>query len=319
MLKHLKPILLGCLALAIATPALAQVKQSREQILFYTSQWKCDRFPDGRPKVPDDLLKRVVDVSIEDIWDYLRDKGFNCQFDTGFQMLHPEKPFAGRALTTQYMPLRRDMYDAIAAEGKREGRVSGNNSWPIAELVTGDMYVADGFGKIVEGTLIGSNLGSGIATHSKTGFVFDAGIRDAEENRELENMNGLYRAYDPSAWKDMTLTTINAPIRIGRATVLPGDVVLAKNDGVIFIPAYLAEDAVSHAEFIKLEDTFNFELNRQGKNGGAFEGGWNGPKYKAFVEWIDANPSKLKMSRAEFNAILQERSKRFETVPGAPK
>ena len=319
MLKHLKPILMGCLALAIATPALAQVKQSREQILFYTSQWKGDRFPDGRPKVPDDLLKRVVDVSIEDIWDYLRDKGFNCQFDTGFQMLHPEKPFAGRALTTQYMPLRRDMYDAIAAEGKREGRVSGNNSWPIAELVTGDMYVADGFGKIVEGTLIGSNLGSGIATHSKTGFVFDAGIRDAEENRELENMNGLYRAYDPSAWKDMTLTSINAPIRIGRATVLPGDVVLAKNDGVIFIPAYLAEDAVSHAEFIKLEDMFNFELNRQGKNGGAFEGGWNGPKYKAFVEWIDANPSKLKMSRAEFNAILQERSKRFETVPGAPK
>ena len=319
MLKHLRPALLGCLALALATPSLAQVKQTREQMTFYTSLWKGERFPDGRPKVPDDLLKRVVDVSIEDLWDYLRDKGYNCQFDTGFQMLHPEKPFAGRALTTQYMPLRRDMYDAIAAEGKREGRVSGNNSWPIAELVTGDMYVADGFGKIVEGTLIGSNLGSGIATHSKTGFVFDAGIRDAEENRELENMNGLYRAYDPSAWKDMTLTSINAPIRIGRATVLPGDVVLAKNDGVIFIPAYLAEDAVSHAEFIKLEDTFNFELNRQGKNGGAFEGGWNGPKYKAFVEWIDANPSKLKMSRAEFNAILQERSKRFETVPGAPK
>ena len=117
----------------------------------------------------------------------------------------------------------------------------------------------------------------------------------------------------------MTLTTINAPIRIGRATVLPGDVVLAKNDGVIFIPAYLAEDAVAHAEFIKLEDTFNFELNRQGKNGGAFEGGWNGPKYKAFVEWINANPAKLKMSRAEFDAILKERSARFEGVPGAPK
>ncbi|HSS13955.1 MAG TPA: hypothetical protein VLL04_08675 [Rhizomicrobium sp.] len=318
MLKKLKPLLLGCLALAMATPALAQVKQTRDQIAFYTSEWKGERFPDGRPKVPDDLLKRVVDVSIEDIWDYLRDKGFNCQFDTGFQMLHPEKPFAGRALTTQYMPLRRDMYAAIAAEGKREGRVSGNNSWPIAELQIGDMYVADGFGKIVEGTLIGSNLGSGIATHSHTGFVFDAGIRDAEENRELENMNGLYRAYDPSAWKDMTLTSINAPIRIGRATVLPGDVVLAKNDGVIFIPAYLAEDAVAHAEFIKLEDTFNFELNRSGKNGGEFEGGWNAKKYDALVQWINANPSKLKMSRAEFDSILGERSKRFQGVPGAP-
>lgn len=319
MLKKLKLVLLGVLTLAIATPAFAQVKQTREQMMFYTGAWKGDRFPDGRPKVSDDLLKRVLDVSIEDLWDYLRDKGYNCQFDTGFQMLHPDKPFAGRALTAQYMPLRRDMYEAIAAEGKREGRVSGNNSWPIAELQTGDMYIADGFGKIVEGTLIGSNLGSGIAAHSHTGFVFDAGIRDAEENRELDNMNGLYRAYDPSAWKDMTLTTINAPIRIGRATVLPGDLVLAKREGVIFIPAFLAEDAVSHAEFINLEDAFNFDLNKQGKNGGSFEGGWNAAKYDAFVKWIDANPDKLKMSRAEFDAILKERSARSEGVPGAPK
>ncbi len=320
MLKNLKLVLLGCIALAIATPpAMAQVKQTPEQMTFYTSQWKGERFADGRPKIPDNLLGRVVDVSIEDLWDYLRDKGFNAQFDTGFQMLHPEKPFAGRALTAQYMPLRSDMWTAIAAEGKREGRVSGNNSWPIAELQIGDMYVADGFGKIVEGTLIGSNLGSGIATHSHTGFVFDAGIRDAEENRELENMNGLYRAYDPSAWKDMTLTSINAPIRIGRATVLPGDLVLAKNDGVIFIPAYLAEDAVAHAEFINLEDAFNFDLNRSGKNGGSFEGGWNTAKYDAFVQWINANPSKLKMARAEFNAILAERKRRSEGVPGAPK
>ncbi len=319
MWKFPKSVLLSFIALTLAAPAWAQVKQTRDQIMFYTAQWKGERFPDGRPKVPDDLLQRVVNVSIEDLWDYLRDKGFNCQFDTGFQMLHPDKPFAGRALTTQYMPLRMDMWTAIAAEGKRENRVSGNNSWPIAELQMGDMYVADGFGKIVEGTLIGSNLGSGIATRSHTGFVFDAGIRDAEENRELENMNGLYRAYDPSAWKDMTLTSINAPIRIGRATVLPGDLVLAKSDGVIFIPAYLAEDAVAHAEFIKLEDTFNFELNRSGKNGGEFEGGWNAGKYNAFIQWINADPSRLKMRRAEFDAILAERRSRREGVPGAPK
>jgi regulator of RNase E activity RraA len=322
MLKKMKPVLLGCLALALATPsfapAMAQVRQTREQLLFYTTKWKGDRFPDGRPRIPDDLLKRVLDVSIEDLWDYMREKGYNCQFDTGFQMLHPDKPFAGRALTTQYMPLRRDMYEAIADEGKREGRVSGNNSWPIAELQIGDMYIADGFGKIVEGTLIGSNLGSGIAAHSHTGFVFDAGIRDAQENRELDNMNGLYRAYDPSAWKDMTLTAINAPIRIGRATVLPGDLVYATRDGVIFVPAFMAEDAVAHAEFINLEDAFNFELNRQGKNGGSFEGGWNGAKYDAFVQWINANPGKLKMSRAEFDAILKERRGHQEGVPGAP-
>jgi 4-hydroxy-4-methyl-2-oxoglutarate aldolase len=309
-MKTMKNFMLGCALLALANPAIAQVRQSREQMLFYTADWKGERFADGRPKIADSLLARATDVSIEDVWDYLRDKGYNCQFDTGYQMLHPDKPFAGRALTAQYMPLRPDMIRAINAEGKAEGRVTGNNQWPIADLQIGDMYVADGYGKIVEGTLIGSNLGSGIAAHSHTGFVFDAGIRDAEENREIENMNGLYRAYDPSAWKDMTLTGINAPIRIGRATVLPGDLVLAKKEGVIFIPAILAEDAIAHAEFISLEDAFNFDLNKAGKNGGAFEGGWTARKYEALVAWIGANPGKLKMSRAEFDDILVERRAR---------
>ena len=250
----------------------------------------------------------MVDISIEDLWDYLQGFGYKCQFEGGWQALHIEKPFAGRALTAQYMPLRPDMGRAIEAEGKAEGRVSGNNSWPINELQIGDVYVADGFGKGVEGTLIGSNLGNGIAAHTHTGFVFDAAIRDQEENREIPNFNGFYRSYDPSAWADMTLTSINAPIRIGRATVLPGDLVLAKTDGVLFIPAILAEAAISNAEFTGLEDAFNFELNKEGKNGAEFEGGWDAKKYAALASWIDAHPDKLKMTRAQFNAILEKRS-----------
>lgn len=289
-----------------ASASFAQVKMTRAQMMFYSSDWKGDRFPDGRPKVDDDLLKRALDLSIEDVWDYLRSKGYRNQFEGGWHALHADKPFAGRALTAQYMPLRPDMAKAIAAEGKAEGRVSGNNSWPINELKLGDVYVADGFGKIIEGTLIGSNLGNGIAAHTHTGFVFDAGIRDQEENREIPNFNGLYRGYDPSAWAQMELTSINAPIRIGRAVVLPGDLVLANRDGVIFIPAQLAQDAISSAEFTKLKDAFNFELNQQGKNGAEFEGGWGTAKYAAFKKWIDAHPEKLKMPRSEFDSLLAE-------------
>src|ERR1700742_3821675 len=290
-----------------ASVSFSQVKMTKDQMMFYTSDWKGDRFPDGRPKVPDDLLKRAVDCSIEDVWEYLRQKGYANQFEGNWQALHIDKPFAGRALTAQYMPTRADMAKAIAAEGKAEGRVSGNNSWPINELQIGDVYVADGFGKIVEGTPISSNLCNGIAAHIQTRFVFDAGIRDAEENREIHNFNGFYRGYDPSAWAQMTLTSINAPIRIGRATVLPGDLVLAKTDGVIFIPAILAEQAIVSAEFTNLEDAFNFELNRSGKNGAQFEGGWTAAKYDALAKWIDAHPKKLKMPRAEFNALLEKK------------
>jgi regulator of RNase E activity RraA len=209
------------------------------------------------------------------------------------------------------MPLRPDMIRAISAEGKAEGRVSGNNSWPINELQIGDVYVADGFGKIVEGTLIGSNLGNGIAAHTHTGFVFDAGIRDAEENREIPNFNGFYRGYDPSAWTHLHQRSI----RIGRATVLPGDLVLAKTDGVIFIPAILAEQAIISAEFTNLEDAFNFELNRLGKNGAEFEGGWTPAKYDALARWIDEHPEKLKMSRAQFNSILEKKKQPRPRTP----
>lgn len=287
-------------------PCFAQIKQTREQIQFYTSEWKGERFPDGRPKIPEGLLTRALDVSIEDVWDFLRGQGYVNQFEAGWQGLHLDKPFAGRALTAQFMPRRPDMAAAVAAEGKAEGRVSGTNSWVINELQMGDTMVADGYGKVIEGTLIGSNLGSGIAAHTHSGFIFDAGIRDAEENREIANLNGFYRGYDPSAWAQMQLTGINVPVRIGRAVVLPGDLVLAKRDGVIFIPASLAAAAVAKAEFTNLQDAFNFELNRAGKNGAEFEGGWTAQKYAALEKWVGEHPEKLKMTQEEFRGLLRD-------------
>ena len=289
-----------------AAPVFSQVKMTRDQILFYTSEWKGERFPDGRPKLPDSLLKRAVDMTTEDVWEFLRDRGYRNQFEGGWQALHIDKPFAGRALTAQYMPTRPDMQRAILAEGKAEGRVSGTNSWPINELQIGDVYVADGFGKIIEGTLIGSNLGNGVAAHTHTGFVFDGGIRDQEENREIPNFNGFYRGYDPSAWADMELTGINVPVRIGRAIVLPGDLVLAKPEGVLFVPAILAEEAIAHAEFTALTDDFNFELNKSGPTARSLKADGRAAKYDAFAKWIDAHPDKLKMPRSEFDELLEK-------------
>ena len=302
MKKAFVSALIACSVLA-GTPALAQVKQTRAQIMFYTSEWKGERFPDGRPKVSDDLLKRAVDCTIEDLWGFLRQRGYVNQFEGGWMMLHADQPFAGRALTAQYMPSRPDMTAAINAEGKAEGRVSGHNSWPIAELTNGDVYIADSYGKNEEGTLIGSNLGNGIYGKSHNGFVFDGSIRDQEENKEIKGFNGFYRSVDPSAIRNMEMTGINVPIRIGRATVLPGDLILAKEEGVLVIPAQLAEEAISNAEFTGLTDDYNFQLNLANKNGGSVEGGWDEQKFAGFKQYIDQHPDKLKMPRAEFDKM----------------
>lgn len=317
MKRAIYGLLIAC-TLWCGRPAHAQVKMTKEQILFYTSDWKGPRFPDGRPKLPDDLLQRAASMTIEDVWGYLESHGYHSQFEGNWQALHLDKPIVGRALTAQYMPTRPDMEHAILAEGKEEGRTAtGTNSWPIAELQQGDVYVGAGYGKIQYGTLIGSNLGNGIAGHTHAGFIFDAGIRDEEELREIPNFNGMYKGYDPTAWADMELTGINVPVRIGHAVVLPGDLVIAKpRQGVLFVPAILAEQAVSSAEFTALTDDYNFELNQQGKNGGMFEGGWNDAKYDAFAKWIDAHPDKLKMPHSEFDQLLKEAKERASRPRG---
>lgn len=304
--------LLGLASLALCTvPAFsvkAQVTMSRDRMQYYTSEWTGERFPDGRPRLPDTLLSRAQNMTMEDIWDALRDAGYYNQYEGGdWHALHIDKPMVGRAMTTQFMPLRPDLEAAARREGQGLGQTNlSSNGWPISKLQLGDVWVADGYGKLVEGTLIGSNLGAAVAAKTHTGFVFDAGIRDEAENMEHENLNGWYRGQDPSGWAQMQLVSINAPVHIGRATVLPGDLVIANRQGVIFVPAQLAEQIVSKAEFTKLTDAYNFELNRSGKNGTTFEGGWNAAKYANFSTWVRQHPQMLKMSRQRFEELLAE-------------
>jgi hypothetical protein len=77
----------------------------------------------------------------------------------------------------------------------------------------------------------------------------------------------------------------------------------------------MAAAAIGKAEFTNLQDGFNFELNSQGKNGAEFEGGWTEQKYAAFEKWVSAHPEKLKMTKAEFDALLTQA--RTPRAPGA--
>ena len=245
MMKFLKSKLL--LMVLISLPLLFEVQAqtiSRDQMIFYTAQWQGERFDDGRPRVPDDILERLKKVSIEEAWGVLRGEGYHNQFEGGWKMLHPDQTMVGRALTVQFAPNRPDVNKPILEKGKSEGRIGNSNSWPIDMLVKGDIYVADGFGKIVDGTLIGDNLGNSIYAKSGNGVVFNASSRDLEGLSQIEGFNAFVRDWHPSFLTEVMLLGINTPIRMGAATVLPGDVVLAKTEGVIFIPAHLAEKVV---------------------------------------------------------------------------
>jgi len=282
---------------------------SREELIYLTSDWKGERFPDGRPKIPDDLLERAKNIGIEDAWATLNNEGYHCQFDSGWKMVHDDVPIVGRALTASFMPSRPDVQQKIMDRGKKEGRKGNSNSWPIDLLSKGDVYVADGFGKIAEGTLIGDNLGNSIFAKSGNGVIFDASARDLEGLSAIAGFNAFVRDWDPSYLKDEVLMGLNTPIRIGRAIVMPGDLVLAKREGVLFIPAHLAEKVILTAEFIGLRDTFGIQMLKEGKYAtGEIDNQWTDKIKEAFLKWLDKNPGKLPMSRAKLDEYMKART-----------
>jgi 4-hydroxy-4-methyl-2-oxoglutarate aldolase len=287
----------------------AQFFNSAEELIYLTQEWEGERFDDGRPKVSNEILEWIEKVSIEEAWGVLRSKGYHNQFEGNWEILHEEVPVVGRVLTASYMPERPEVMDRLTAKGHEMGRVGAMNSWPIDALSQGDVYVADGFGKVVDGTLIGDNLGNAILANSGNGVVFDAGSRDMEGLSEIEGFNAFVRGFDPSYLTESMLMGINVPIRIGRATVFPGDVVLAKKTGVLFIPAHLAEEVVESAEFIMLRDMFGHQMLREGVyTPGQIDGRWADEIKAAFLEWVEDSSDELPMSKEDLDAYLKDRT-----------
>ncbi len=299
------------LCIASASSWAQGVAATPEYIKELTADWTGERFPDGRPKVSDALLKRMKNIQIEEAWGYLRRKGYNNQYEGDWKILHPDSVMTGRVVTAQYVPLRPDYKQLVKLKGAKENRdtIGGSNSWPIEMLVPGDVYVADGYGRVIDGTLIGSNLGNAIYANSNNGVIFDGGVRDVAGLLDIEGFNGWYRGDDPSYLAEQMLNAINTPIRIGRATVLPGDVVLANRHGTIFIPAHLASELVLSSEIVGLRDQFGFQRLREKKyTPGQIDTKWTSAIEADFRDWIKKFPDgKLPMTRKELEDYLNSK------------
>jgi len=300
----------GLLLIAVCTiTGLRGQTMPKEELIFLTSEWKGERFADGRPKISDDLIRRAKNITVEDAWTVLRNDGYVCQYDGNWKMVHPDVTIAGRALTAMFMPTRPDVEKNIKDRGAKQGRTGNTNAWPIDVLGKGDVYVADGFGKIKEGTLMGDNLGNSIYAKSGTGVIFDAAARDLDGLMKIEGFNAFVRDWHPSFLQDVVLMGLNTPIRIGQAMVLPGDLVLAKKTGVIFIPAHMAEKVVITAEFIILRDRFGHAMLKEGRyTTGQIDSQWTDEIKDAFMKWISVNAPEIPMKRSDVDEFMKKRT-----------
>lgn len=261
---------------------------SKDRITDLTPLNPFARFDDGRPRVPDDILARMAEVTTEEAWGVLRRHGYEFQFEGDWLNIHPERILVGRAVTARFVPKRPDLHDVIEEIGERNGYIGGQNSWVIDTLVEGDVIVIELFGKIIKGTFAGDNLSTAIAARTGgTGMVVDGGMRDYQRVFEVDNFTGFIRGLDPTGIGDVTLTEINGPIRIGSATVLPGDVVLGTPTGVIFVPPHLAQEVVERSEDVRLRDRFGKQRLREAKyTPGEIDRKWPEAIEADFAQWV---------------------------------
>ena len=234
------------------------VQPAPEAIAALTPRNPFERSLDGRPRIPDDLLERLRRVTTEEAWGVLREYGYPRQFEGGWLETHPGRITVGRAVTARFLPHRPDLHEAVQQAGEADGRsaIGLQNSWIIESLQPGDVMVVDIFGKVKDGTVVGDNLGTAVRSRTRAGAVIDGGVRDYQGLMRLEDVNFYVRGVDPTAIADVTLDGINVPIRIGAATVLPGDAVLGTPTGVTFIPPHLVTEVVERAEETRIRDEF---------------------------------------------------------------
>jgi regulator of RNase E activity RraA len=317
MRKTIASVLAGVVFVAL-TPCMTAQQEffTREDVIKYTPDWQGERLPDGRPKVPDDILDRMKKVTLEEAWATLRSAGFVHQYEDGWYSIHPDQILVGRALTAVWMPGRPDVEKVIEEQGAKDHRIGGTNAWPVDMLQPRDVYVADHFGLKTDGPSIGDNVGNAIYARSGNGIVYDGAVRDINGLEELPNFTSFVRYYDPShhfgtlasgRLLNSTMVSINGPTRIGHALVMPGDVILGRNGGVLFIPPQLAERVVKESERTRLEDTFgHLRLKEKKYTAGQIDAKWSPEIEQDYRQWLKENEEHLPVSKALIEEILKE-------------
>lgn len=285
------------------------VTYNKDDVIQLTPKWKGERFADGRPRVSDEILRRIAKTTTTEMWAPLYMRGYKFQFEAGFKRTNPDMPvMIGRAVTASFLPIRPDLSQTLLALGHSEGRKGHFNQWAIEDLQENDVLVYDVFDKVREGCTLGGNLTNLIANKTNQGAVVWGGVRDLEQLMDIHHAQFYYRENDPTPFMESMIRGINVPCKIGAAVAMPGDVVLGTASGIIFIPPHLAELCVINAEKAHVRDIWGFKAVKDLKyTAQQMDTAWELAMWEDFTEWFNSDdPEAQEYQHLDFSQELED-------------
>ena len=206
----------------------------------------------------------------------------NCHI-AGPKALVAGKRVAGPALTLQFMPKREDLF-AGGEYDNPELQLHREVMYPVQ---AGDMIVVDARGNMSSG-IFGEMMLTYFKGRGGQGVVIDGCIRDSGPAKKLDLgiwVNGVTPNYH--AQTDIVPYAVNVPVACGGAFVMPGDIIIADDDGAVVVPIALAEKLIEagggHAEweeFSRLRLSQGADLQRYYPLSDAV--------YDEYIAWRDA-------------------------------
>ena len=199
-------------------------------------------------------------MSTATLYSQLRKRGLNEVFLTGVRPVRAGRRMLGRARTLRYLPLRED-------EFQRRGGGMNAQKRAVEALGSGDVLVIEARGEVGAGT-IGDILAMRAQIRGAAGIVTDGPLRDARAVADLDIAAYAAGSHAAVLGRRHVPMDTDVPISCGGVLVLPGDVLVGDDDGVIVVPAGLVDEVATAALAQEREEVY---ILRKIRDGGSVE------------------------------------------------
>lgn len=204
----------------------------------------------------DTVRNQLMHVSVATLTTALFKRGLRNQFIQDVQPLrHKGKNMVGPAFTLRYIPAREDLNPISVFQDRAHPQRRA-----VEDCPAGAVFVIDSR-KDPRAASAGSILVSRLMVRGVAGIVTDGGFRDSPEISDLDIPAYHNRPASPTNLTHHQALDINVPIGCGDAPVFPGDIVVGDGEGVVVVPAHLAEEIAAEAtEMTAFEDFVTEEV-----------------------------------------------------------